>query len=230
MSTRFFSRRVAADRSLFRAKTGPRGRRRLQMESLEKRAMLATNVFNVDGSWTSNSQAGTITGTLSVDTDTGRLSGLSLSRVGGNMSTTSYGLDAISAQGSTATSGYSLTTAARGSYELRMSWGVPSGSLATYTGGSVSSFSFTSPTLGTFISGRSATITNRNDDPTDIVLSSASIAENQPSGTAVGTFSTSDPDVGDAFTYSLVVGTGSTDNASFAILGNQLTTAASLDY
>ena len=73
------------------------------------------------------------------------------------------------------------------------------------------------------------TISNVNP-PTDIALSSASIPENQPSGTPVGTLSTTDADTGDAFTYSLVSGTGSTDNAGFSISGNQLLTATSFDY
>lgn len=66
--------------------------------------------------------------------------------------------------------------------------------------------------------------------PTDIALSNSSILENQSIGTAVGTFSTTDPDVGDTFTYSLVAGTGSTDNGSFAVVGNTLKSARSFDY
>ena len=65
-----------------------------------------------------------------------------------------------------------------------------------------------------------------NSAPTDISLSNTSVAENQPSGTAVGTFSSTDPDSGNTFTYSLVSGTGSTDNGSFTINGNTLQTAA----
>ncbi len=62
--------------------------------------------------------------------------------------------------------------------------------------------------------------------PTDIALSATSVASGAASGTTVGTFSTTDPDAGDTFTYSLVTGTGSTDNSSFTINGNQLRTAA----
>jgi hypothetical protein len=62
--------------------------------------------------------------------------------------------------------------------------------------------------------------------PTDVSLSAASVAENQPSGTAVGTFSTTDSETGNVFTYALVSGTGSTDNGSFTIAGNVLKTAA----
>ncbi|MES1245462.1 MAG: cadherin domain-containing protein [Acidobacteriota bacterium] len=74
------------------------------------------------------------------------------------------------------------------------------------------------------------TVNNLNEGPTDIALSNATLAENQASGTAVGNFSTTDPDVGDTFTYTLVAGAGSTDNGSFTIVGNQLRTAAVLDF
>ena len=74
------------------------------------------------------------------------------------------------------------------------------------------------------------TVTDQNDAPTDITLSSTSVAENQPAGTLVGTLSSSDPDAGDSFTYSLVAGTGSSDNASFVLSGSQLLTAASFDF
>jgi alpha-L-fucosidase 2 len=69
-----------------------------------------------------------------------------------------------------------------------------------------------------------------NSAPTDMALSNATVAENQPSGTAVGTFTTTDPDSGDTFTYSLVSGTGSTDNGSFTITNDMLYTAASFNY
>jgi O-glycosyl hydrolase len=73
-------------------------------------------------------------------------------------------------------------------------------------------------------------ILNVNEAPTDIALSNASVPENQPSGTAVGTFSTTDPDSGNTFTDTLVSGTGSTDNSSFSISGSTLQTAAPFDY
>ncbi|HEV2772208.1 MAG TPA: cadherin repeat domain-containing protein, partial [Thermoleophilaceae bacterium] len=68
-----------------------------------------------------------------------------------------------------------------------------------------------------------------NAAPTDISLSNSSVAENEPAGT-VGTLSTSDPDAGDTHTYTLVSGTGDTDNASFEIAGDKLETKASLDH
>jgi alpha-L-fucosidase 2 len=75
-----------------------------------------------------------------------------------------------------------------------------------------------------------ATAAPPNNAPTDIALSNAGVTENQPSGTTVGTFSTVDPDSGNTFTYSLVSGTGSTDNSSFTVSSNSLQTAAVFDY
>jgi hypothetical protein len=78
--------------------------------------------------------------------------------------------------------------------------------------------------------GFTLAITNVNEPPTNIAISSNTVAENQPSGTTVGAFSTTDADAGDTFTYTLVSGAGSTDNASFTIAGGQLRTAASFNY
>ena len=62
------------------------------------------------------------------------------------------------------------------------------------------------------------TITDVNESPTDLALSSTSIAENSATGTEVGTLSNTDPDSGDTFTYSLVSGSGDTDNANFTVM------------
>lgn len=69
-----------------------------------------------------------------------------------------------------------------------------------------------------------------NNAPTDITLSATSINENVASNSTVGTLSSSDPDNGNTFTYSLVTGTGSTDNASFNISGNILRITNSPDF
>ena len=74
------------------------------------------------------------------------------------------------------------------------------------------------------------TLTNVNEQPTDIALSGNAVAENQPVGTPVGNLSTTDVDAGDTFTYTLVSGTGSTDNGVFQIVGNQLQTNAVFDF
>ena len=46
----------------------------------------------------------------------------------------------------------------------------------------------------------------------------------------MGTLTTTDPNAGNTFTYSLVSGTGSDNNGSFTISGSTLQTAASFDY
>ena len=74
------------------------------------------------------------------------------------------------------------------------------------------------------------TLTVLEAPPTDIQLSTASVPQSQPGGTVVGAFSTVDADPNDIFTYALAAGSGSTDNASFTIAGDQLETAAPLDY
>jgi len=69
-----------------------------------------------------------------------------------------------------------------------------------------------------------------NESPTGIQLTKSSVDENLPTGTIVGDFATTDPDGGTIFAYTLVSGTGSTDNNLFSIVGFSLNTAAILDY
>lgn len=69
-----------------------------------------------------------------------------------------------------------------------------------------------------------------NENPTDITLSAATISENMPANTQIGLFSTSDPDAGDTFSYSLVAGAGAQDNAAFVIDQNILRSGIAFDY
>jgi hypothetical protein len=66
--------------------------------------------------------------------------------------------------------------------------------------------------------------------PSDILLSPSSIEENAGDNVVVGNLSSIDPNTGDTFTYTLVEGLGSTDNAAFTIEGNQLRAVNSFDY
>ena len=66
------------------------------------------------------------------------------------------------------------------------------------------------------------------DPPTDIFLSSTSIAENAGANAVVGTLSTNGE--ASSYTYALVAGEGDTDNASFRISGTALQLIASADY
>ena len=75
-----------------------------------------------------------------------------------------------------------------------------------------------------------AAIATLNYVPTNLTLSNNTIAETQAIGTAIGTFTSTDPDTGNTFTYSLVTGTGATDNSLFAITNNQLKTNSVFDY
>ena len=69
-----------------------------------------------------------------------------------------------------------------------------------------------------------------NIAPTNLSISRTSFNENIAAGTAVGILSSSDPDASDTFTYALVAGIGSTDNAAFSISGNQLKIINSPDF
>jgi Ca2+-binding RTX toxin-like protein len=73
-------------------------------------------------------------------------------------------------------------------------------------------------------------VTDVNETPTNISLSASSIAENAGANATVGTLSTTDPDALNTFTYSLVSGSGSTDNAAFNISGNALRASSSFDF
>ncbi len=65
-------------------------------------------------------------------------------------------------------------------------------------------------------------VTRVNQAPTALNLSSTSVNEKVPANTVIGSFSTTDPDPGDPFVYTLVGGVGSNDNGAFTINGNQL--------
>ena len=69
-----------------------------------------------------------------------------------------------------------------------------------------------------------------NNAPTDISLSSTIVEENKPVNTVVATITASDPDAGNTFSFALVAGSGSADNASFNVSGNKLRTSAVFDY
>ena len=74
------------------------------------------------------------------------------------------------------------------------------------------------------------TVANVNEAPTDIALSTSTIAENAGINAPVGSFSSVDPETGNTFTYTLVAGAGDTGNAAFNISGNTLRATASLDF
>ena len=74
------------------------------------------------------------------------------------------------------------------------------------------------------------TVTNVNEAPTDIALSATTINENVAANSAVVTLSTTDVDASNTFTYTLVAGSGDTDNGAFNISGANLRITASPDF
>jgi hypothetical protein len=72
------------------------------------------------------------------------------------------------------------------------------------------------------IASAGLTITVDTAAPSAIALSSNTLSNSASANTAVGTLSSTDATVGDTFTYALVAGAGSTDNASFAISASSL--------
>ncbi len=75
-------------------------------------------------------------------------------------------------------------------------------------------------------------VNNVNEAPTNILLSTATIRENALSvPTFVGTFSAVDEDFNQTYTYSLVLGTGDTNNTDFEIItGGQLRATRTFDF
>jgi len=69
-----------------------------------------------------------------------------------------------------------------------------------------------------------------NSAPTDVSLSATSVDENVTANTVVSIFTTIDSDTSNTFTYSLVSGTGDTDNTAFAIADNSLQINASPNF
>lgn len=63
-----------------------------------------------------------------------------------------------------------------------------------------------------------------NMPPSDITLDNASVAENTDTASpvVVGTLAAIDPDAGDSHSFTLVTGSGDTDNASFQVTGTRL--------
>src|SRR4029077_11860792 len=68
---------------------------------------------------------------------------------------------------------------------------------------------------------RNIQLTGLNRPPTDIALSGSSVAEHQPSGTTIGTLTTTDPDVADTHGYTLLGSSascpGTNDTTDFQI-------------
>ncbi|QGY46181.1 BspA family leucine-rich repeat surface protein [Maribellus comscasis] len=82
----------------------------------------------------------------------------------------------------------------------------------------------------TFSEQFTVSVNDMNESPTGIVLSNSEIKEEKPVGTEIGTFSSIDEDSGDSFTYTLISGTGDSDNGSFSISGDNLQSGEVFDF
>lgn len=71
---------------------------------------------------------------------------------------------------------------------------------------------------------------NFNSAPTNIGLSANTLAENNAENAVIGILSSTDPDAGDTATYSLVTGSGDTDNGFFNISGDNLRASAAFNF
>lgn len=73
-------------------------------------------------------------------------------------------------------------------------------------------------------------LTDVVEGPTDITLSNAAINENNTPNAVIGTLGSVHPTPGATFTYTLVTGPGSTDNAAFDINGGQLRASQAFNF
>jgi LPXTG-site transpeptidase (sortase) family protein len=73
-------------------------------------------------------------------------------------------------------------------------------------------------------------VTDVNEAPTAIGFTPNDLYEEQSAGVNAGSLSTTDPDQGDTFTYTLVSDSGADDNTSFSIDHTNIVTVVPLDY
>ncbi len=73
-------------------------------------------------------------------------------------------------------------------------------------------------------------VSDLNEAPTALATSASSFAENITAGSTVSILTTTDPDASNTFIYSLVSGTGDSDNSAFAINGDKLNIKASPNF
>ena len=149
-----------------------------------------------------NRPAGTAVGTLSAtDPDAG--------------DTFTYALVAgagAADNGAFAVVGGGLVTAAAFDFEVRSNYSVRV--RATDAGGL------------TFERTVTVSVTNVNEAPTQVSLSAATVAENRPVGTLVGTLTRTDPDAGDTPTYTLLADAG----GRIRVVGARLEVAGPIDF
>jgi len=106
---------------------------------------------------------------------------------------------------------------------------VPVSSLAANSGYSYAAYATTAAGTG-YTSVDTFTTAVGNAAPTDIMLSNATLAENNTAGATIGTLGAVDPDSGQTHTFAFASGTGGADNGAFTITGNTLTINGVADF
>lgn len=136
----------------------------------------------------------------------GGSSGVTVVASGGNASA-----EYASGSGSTAIV-YTISRAIKSTETATLTYSQPGNGIEDAAGNDLVSFS------GQAVTNNST----QNAAPTDISLSGSTVYTTGGLNATVGTLSATDVDYGEAFTFSLVAGAGSTDNASFNISGATL--------
>ncbi|MDC0119905.1 cadherin domain-containing protein, partial [Flavobacteriaceae bacterium] len=183
----------------------------------EPPVITSTAIVN-DNSTVSVTFSELVYGGSSIATSTLEVTDFALSISGGTATLSSSTPSSITISGTTIGLGISLSGIADGN------------ELLTISPVADSIFDSQAGTASTTQTSNTVNLTPPNSAPSDITLSSSSVNENVTTGTTIGALSTTDSDSGDTHTYTLVSGTGDTDNASFSISGANLLTNTALDY
>ena len=180
--------------------------------------IITSTAIITDNSTVSVTFSELVYGGSSIATSTLEVTDFALSISGGTATLSSSTPSSITISGTTIGLGISLSGIADGN------------ELLTISPVADSIFDSQAGTASTTQTSNTVNLTPPNSAPSDITLSSSSVNENVATGTTIGALSTTDSDSGDIHNYSLVPGTGDTDNASFSISGANILTNTDLDY
>ena len=180
--------------------------------------VITSTAIITDNSTVSVTFSELVYGGSSIATSTLEVTDFALSISGGTATLSSSTPSSITISGTTIGLGISLSGIADGN------------ELLTISPVADSIFDSQAGTASTTQTSNTVNLTPPNSAPSDITLSSSSVNENVATGTTIGALSTTDSDSVDIHNYSLVSGTGDTDNASFSISGANLLTNTALDY
>ena len=134
----------------------------------------------------------------------------------------SVAFTAPASDGGSAITGYTATSSPGGLTGTGTSSPITVSGLATGTSYTFTVTATNAVGTGAASAASNAVLITSNLTPTNLTLLGSVIAEGNAANATVGTLSATDPDAADTHTFTLVSGTGSTDNGSFTIAGNEL--------